>query len=65
MTLRKRILHLEGNCPPERKTLELDLPPDLCARITAAKAAGAFPQGLCDDDLLAVIHAADVARGRI
>ena len=64
MTLRKRLNRLEGNRPPGPDMLDLDLPPDLCTRIDAAKAAGTFPQSLSDDDLMTVIHAADVARGR-
>ena len=60
-----RIARLEQSRPaPGADVLELDMPPDLCARIDAAKAAGTFPQSLSDDDVMTVIHAADVARGR-
>ncbi|MFO7920344.1 MAG: hypothetical protein R6U99_05920 [Nioella sp.] len=50
--------------PVAGEALDLDLPPDKCARILAAKAAGTFPQSLADPDLEAIVHAADVARGR-
>jgi hypothetical protein len=42
---------------------DLDLPPDTCARIAAAQAAGTYPQSLPDGDLLAILHAHDAARG--
>lgn len=65
MTLRARISKIEQTRPAYgADMLDLDLHPDLCARIDAAKAAGTFPQSLSDDDLMTVIHAADVARGR-
>ena len=44
--------------------LDLDLPPDLCARIDAAKAAGLGLAALEPADLEAIVAAADVARGR-
>ena len=64
MTLGKRLDRLEGNRLPEREMQELDLPPDLCARIEAAKAAGLGLAGLQSADLEAIVAAADVARGR-
>ena len=66
MTLRARLARLERN-RPERfaaSGLELDLPPDMCARIAAAKAAGTFPQSLADADLEAIVAAGDVTRGQ-
>lgn len=65
MTLRKRISRLEGDRPDlfTAAGIELDLPPDLCARIAAAKAAGTFPQSLADADLEAIVAAADKAKG--
>jgi hypothetical protein len=42
--------------------LDLDLPPEISARIEAAQAAGTFPQSLHDDDLRAIVHAHDTAR---
>ena len=66
MTLRARLAKLERNRPePGADMLELDLPPDLCARIEAVKVAGTFPHGLSDDEMMTVIPAADVARGSI
>ncbi len=62
-----RIAKLEHARPAHGAGLDmsqLDLPPDLCARIGAAKAAGTFPQSLSDDDLMTVVHAADVERGQ-
>ena len=41
-------------------TLDLArLSPDMLARITAAKADGTFPRGLCDADLHALVALAD------
>ena len=63
--IRTRIERLEQTRPtPEARVLYLDLPPDVCARIDAAKAAGTYPESLSDDDSLAIVHAADKARGR-
>lgn len=61
-----RIAQLERNrpAPSTGEALDLDLPPDMCERIEAAQAAGTFPQSLSDDDLRAVVDAADVAKGR-
>lgn len=64
MTLRTRLARLERNRPPPRATLpRLDLPPDLFARIEAALLAGSYPQSLSDADMLAIVAAADKARG--
>lgn len=41
----------------------LDLPDGLCARIEAAKAAGAFPQSLSTGDLRAIRMAWQKAEG--
>lgn len=59
-----RIARLEQTRPapvavPGLKLSELALPPDLCARIKLAYRAGTYPQSLCDDDLLTIVHAAD------
>ena len=66
MTLCARLSKLERNRPEPFATsgLELDLPPDICARIAQAQAAGTFPQSLCDADLEAILAADDVARGQ-
>lgn len=66
MTLRSRIDRIEATRPKSLTcaALELDLPPDLCARIIASQAAGTFPQSLADADLEAIMAAADVARGQ-
>ena len=66
MTLHARLAKLERNRPEPFAAdgLELDLPPDLCARIAAAQAAGTFPQSLADADLEAIVAAGDVARGQ-
>lgn len=66
MTLRARLAKLERNRPEPfaASGLELDLPPDLCARIGKAQAAGMFPQSLADADLEAIVAAADVTRGQ-
>lgn len=65
MTIKKRLDRLERNrLFQSTDALELDLSPDLCRRIDAAHAAGAFPHGLCADDLMTIVNAADVARGR-
>lgn len=65
MTLRTRLAKLERNRPEPvaASGLELDLPPDLCARIGEAQAAGTFPQSLSDADLETIVAAGDVARG--
>jgi hypothetical protein len=65
MTLRARLAKLERNRPEPfaASALELDLPPDLCARIGEAQAAGTFPQSLADADLEAIVAAGDVTRG--
>ncbi|MDP3960678.1 MAG: hypothetical protein Q8Q26_11585 [Pseudorhodobacter sp.] len=65
MTLKTRLNRLEGHRAPDAGALELDLPPDLCARIAAAKAAGTFPRGLSDADIDDILAADDKARGRI
>ncbi|WP_433990170.1 hypothetical protein SuNHUV7_15150 (plasmid) [Pseudoseohaeicola sp. NH-UV-7] len=59
-----RIAKLERNRPDPRacEQLDLDLPPDLCARIEDAKVAGTFPQSLSNDDLLAIKRAADLVQ---
>lgn len=66
MTLRARLARLERNRPEPFAAagLDLDLPPDLCARIAAAKAAGTFPQALGAADLEAIVALGDVIRGR-
>jgi hypothetical protein len=66
MTLRARLAKLERNRPEPfaASWLELDLPPDLCARIGEAQAAGTFPPFLADADLEAIVAAADVTRGQ-
>ena len=64
MTLRTRLAKLELTRPnPGADLLQLDLPPDLCARIDAAKLAGTYPQSLSDADMLAIVAAADKIRG--
>ncbi|MEI4235084.1 hypothetical protein [Roseovarius sp. D22-M7] len=50
--------------PVAGESLDIDLPPDISARIMAAKAAGTYPQSLADSDLQAIVRAADVVRGR-
>lgn len=64
MTLRARLAKLERNRPEPLAAsgLELDLPPDMCARIGKAQAAGTFPQSLADADLEAIVAAGDMAR---
>jgi len=69
MNLRARLSKLEQTRPapvtaPGLKLSDLALPPDLCARIKLAYRAGTYPQSLCDDDLLTIIHAVDNARGQ-
>lgn len=66
MTLRARLAKLERNRPAPfcADGLEVDLPPDLCARIGKAQAAGTFPQSLGDADLEAIVEAGDMARGQ-
>lgn len=66
MMLRARLAKLERNRPEPfaASGLELDLPPDLRARIAKAQTAGTFPQSLADVDLEAIVAAADVARGQ-
>lgn len=66
MNLRTRLGRLERtHLARSPDVLELDLPPDLWARIDATKKAGVFPHGLSDNDLMAFIHAADKARGHV
>lgn len=62
MTLGKRLDRLEGTALPRLRAPDIDLPPDLCARINAAQAAGTFPQSLSTDDLMVVQHAMDLAK---
>ena len=66
MTLHARLAKLERNRPQPfaASGLELDLPPDMCARIAAAQAAGTYPQSLADADLEAIVAAGDVTRGQ-
>jgi hypothetical protein len=66
MTLRARIDRLQANRPKVEAggLLTLDMPPDLCARIAKAQAAGTCPQSLCDADLSAILAAYDLARGQ-
>lgn len=66
MTLRARLSKLERKRtePDAASVLALNLPPGLCARITAAQAAGTFPQSLACADLKAILAAADVGRGQ-
>lgn len=66
MTLNARLLTLERNRPDPMPgvALDLDLPPDMCTRIIAVKAAGTFPQSLADADLEAIVAAADKAKGK-
>lgn len=64
MTLCNRLAKLELTRPkPGADGLELDLPPDLCARMDAEMAAGTWPEGLSDDDQMLIVHALDKARG--
>ena len=64
MTLRARLARLERNRPAQSDAgLDIDLAPDLEARVTAAQAAGTFPASLSDDDLLAMQAAIQAARG--
>jgi hypothetical protein len=62
MTLGKRLDRLEGTALPRLRALDIDLPPDLCARINAAQAAGTFPQSLSTDDLMVVQHAINLVK---
>jgi hypothetical protein len=65
MTLRARLTKLE-QARPERfaaSGLELELRPDICARIAQAQAAGTFPKSLAEADLEAIVAAADKIRG--
>lgn len=66
MSLRARLAKLERDRPETfaASGLELDLPPDLCARIGKAQAVGTYPQSLCDADLSAIVAAGDMIRGR-
>jgi len=66
MTLRARLAKLEQARPEPfaASGLELELPPELCARIAQAQAVGTCPQSLCDADLLVIVAAYDVARGQ-
>jgi hypothetical protein len=65
MTLHARLAKLERNRlePFAVSGLELDLPPDLCARIAEAQELGTFAQSLADADLEAIVAASDVTRG--
>lgn len=65
MTLRTRLAKLERNRPQPFAAagLEIHLPPDLCARIAKAQAAGAGLHALADADLEAIVAAGDAARG--
>ena len=65
MTLRARLSKLEQSRPEPFAASgpDLDLPPDICARIAQAQAAGTFPQSLADADLEAIVAAADKKRG--
>lgn len=65
MTLRARLSKLERNRPESfaASGLQLDLAPDICARIAKAQAAGTFPKSLADADLEAIVAAADKIRG--
>ena len=62
MSLRTRLAKLEAVTAPGRSVLELDLPMALTGRVEAAQAAGTFPASLSDDDLTAILHAADAAK---
>ena len=65
MKLRARIDRLEAT-RPKAEPLDLpalDLPSDLRARIAAAQAARTYPQSLPDEDLMAIVAAADKKRG--
>lgn len=66
MNLRPRLARLERNRPDPftDSGQELDLCPDICARIFRAQAAGTFPQSLADADLEAIVAAGDVTRGQ-
>jgi hypothetical protein len=61
MKLHARINRLEATRPKAISCAELafDLPADTCARIAAAQAAGTYPQSLSDEDLMAIVAAAD------
>ena len=65
MNLRTRLSKLERNRPQPFAAagLETYLPPDLCARIAKAQAAGIGLHALADADLEAIVAAGDVAWG--
>ena len=66
MTLRARLARLERNHPAQSDdVLNIDLAPDLEARVTAAQAAGTFPQSLATDDLRSVLRAVQAAQGEL
>lgn len=64
MTLRRRLACLELSRPRQPGAASsLDLAAKLARRIEAAKAAGTFPQSLCDADLESIVAADDEAKG--
>jgi len=63
MKLHARLARLEHARPAQHaEPLALELAPDLAERIEAAQSARTFPQSLSDNDLQALIEAADKAK---
>ena len=57
-----RIAQLEQSRPARSFVgVELDLPPDLCARIEAAMDAGTYPGAMSDADLMAIMRGFEAA----
>jgi hypothetical protein len=57
MKLRNRLAKLEQALPAQAFAgVEIDPPPDLCARIEAALDAGTYPGAMSNADLLAIMR---------